>query len=555
MSPIQRVLRRAAIRLSIQRLLASLVFTLTLAGIAVLALRVLERGGVVSPDWQTAAIIGASIAFVAALAWALFRLPGREGTARIVDEAAGLKESLSTALAVESRTDAWSQAAVADAVRKARGLSVARTFPWSAPRRWPAPFVAIALFLLAGLLPSFDLLGEAEAREENRQAAQQIEAAKAEVKEIESRVSETLKELGVEDALDEFEANAELKKPEKPEDVRRRAVAKLTSVQDRLSEMREKQQGESMDALRDRLRDLKQGDTGPLDEFTKAMQKGDFEGAQDALQNLKQKLQDGSLSKDQKDQLAKQLESLGEQLSKLAQDRADLEKKLAEAGLDPNLASADPEALKQALQKAQNLTEAQKQAIQKMANSCNSACSQCNAMASMCASMGKSGESLSAAEMAAMDAKLGELAGAQSSLAKMDEAMAEFKKQMESLCQGMGQCEGDGYDPFSRPMPGSEGRGGGTPYEQKADFASKNEKSNLRSQDGPIIGSTFIEGGQIRGEAQQSFSDAVRASELIANEAIEENTIPKQYHEAIKNYFGRLDKATANATQSESNQE
>jgi len=549
MSPIQRVLKRAAVRLAFQRLLSSLVLTITLAGAVLLVMRIFERGGIFAPNWQMAMIIAGSAAFVASLAWVLFRLPSREGTARIVDDAAGLKESLSTALAVESSADAWSRAAVADAVRKSRDISVSRTFPWTAPRRWPAPIVAIALFLIAGFLPSFDLLGDAAASEDERQSVRQIEAAIAEVKGIESKVSETLKELGLEDTLDEFDAQADLK-PENPEDVRRLALAKLTSVQDRLSQIREQKDGGSLDALRERLRDLKQGSKGPLEEFSRAMQKGDFQGAKAALEDLKQRMNDGSLSQEQKKQLADQFKSLSEQLSQIANDRKDLERKLAEAGLDPSLAAADPEALRRALEKAKNLTEAQKQAIKKMASECNSSSAQCNSMAAMAASMGESGSSLSSAEMQAMNAKLGELSDAQSSLEQMDRAMAEFKEQMDSLCQSMGQCEGDRYDPFARPKPGVRGVGAGNPFQQRAEFDTKQEKSTTRGQAGPIIGSTFVQGGQIRGEATQSFADAVRQSGQVAAEAIDENLIPAEYHDAVKHYFGRLDDAAKSASKS-----
>jgi len=547
MSPIQRVLKRAAIRLAFQRMLSSLVLTLTLAGAALLAMRVLERGGVFATDWNNAVIIAASTAFVASLFWVIFKLPNREGTARLVDDAAGLKESLSTALAVEIKTDAWSQAAVADAVRKARGLSVSRTFPWAAPRRWPVPLVAIALFLLAGFLPSFDLLGDAEASEDSQQNIRAIEAAQAEVKSIETKVSETLKKLGIEDSLDEFDAQAELEKPQKPAEIRRQALAKLTSVQDRLEELREEKKGDSLEALKSRLRDLKQGSKGPLEDFNKAMQKGDFQGAKAALEDLKQRMNDGSLSEQQKKQLGDQFKSLSEQLSNIADDREELKKKLAEAGLNPNLASADPEALKQALKEAKNLTEAQKKSIEKMAQACNSACSQCNSMAAMAASMGESGSSLSSDEMQAMDAKLGELSSAENSLDSMNKAMAEFKEQMDSLCESMGQCEGDKYDPFARPKPGMRGRGAGDPLQQRGEFEKTAEKSTTRAQAGPIIGSTFIEGGQIRGEAQQSFAETVRQSGQAAAEAIDENMIPAQYHEMIKHYYGNLEKAAGDA--------
>ena len=262
------------------------------------------------------------------------------------------------------------------------------------------------------------------------------------------------------------------------------------------------------------------------------------------MQDLKQKLASGELTEAQKAKLAEQMKSLSEQLSELAQQRDELEEALKQAGMDPSLASADPDALQQAIQNNPNLSEAQKQSLQKMAQSTQSACSRCNSMASAAASMAKAGgDSLSPAEMASMEGQLSDLASKEGALADMDKAMEEFDKLSNSLSQSMGQCEGSNYNPFARPQPGKRGRGGGDPYTQKGDFALKQEKSDGRTTEGPIIGSTFIEGGKIRGESTEAFSGAVQSSGQAAARAIEEKLIPVEYHDAIKNYFGRLDSA------------
>ena len=128
-TPIQRVLKRAYVRIACQRFIASLVVTLTVAGGALLVLRVLERGGVLGMDWQAASLWAGGSAVAFSLVWVLARMPGRTGVARIVDESAHLKESLSTALAIESQTDDWSRAAVEafyralpDAVWRSKGF-------------------------------------------------------------------------------------------------------------------------------------------------------------------------------------------------------------------------------------------------------------------------------------------------------------------------------------------------------------------------------------------------------------------------------------------------
>ena len=57
---------------------------------------------------------------------------------------------------------------------------------------------------------------------------------------------------------------------------------------------------------------------------------------------------------------------------------------------------------------------------------------------------------------------------------------------------------------------------------------------------GPIISSRLVEGEQIRGEASEQFAAAAAAAESAATESIDNNVYPREYHDAIKHYFGRL---------------
>jgi chromosome segregation ATPase len=88
-----------------------------------------------------------------------------------------------------------------------------------------------------------------------------------------------------------------------------------------------------------------------------------------------------------KAEIEKQLEGLGKQIEKLAENKAGLEKALQKANLDPKLAG-NKEALERALENAKGLTEQQKQDIRKaaeaqqraqekmqeMSKACNGAC-------------------------------------------------------------------------------------------------------------------------------------------------------------------------------------
>ena len=62
----------------------------------------------------------------------------------------------------------------------------------------------------------------------------------------------------------------------------------------------------------------------------------------------------------------------------------------------------------------------------------------------------------------------------------------------------------------------------------------------MKNTGGPIIGSRLVYGEQVRGESVAEFADVVEASIAESAEAFEGGTVPREYHVAVKTYFGRL---------------
>ena len=91
---------------------------------------------------------------------------------------------------------------------------------------------------------------------------------------------------------------------------------------------------------------------------------------------------------------------------------------------------------------------------------------------------------------------------------------------------------------MGRGGPG-QANGGGS-KEQTADESWEKRKVRGALGQGPTIGTTLIEGESIKGESTARFQSAVEAATQQANEAMETNAIPREYHEAVKHYFGRL---------------
>jgi hypothetical protein len=143
-------------------------------------------------------------------------------------------------------------------------------------------------------------------------------------------------------------------------------------------------------------------------------------------------------------------------------------------------------------------------------------------------------------------------------------AMAEAKARLNELagqceggkCNGMGDCDKAGMGQWSEGEARSRSNGSGGPGvgrggsrgDAKTDVAFETKKLNTKTQNGPIIGSRLVEGESIKGESHAEFAAAVTAADQTASEALDSNTIPREFHPAIKHYFGTLKAKTTAKT-------
>ncbi|MEC9374234.1 MAG: hypothetical protein VYC34_10340 [Planctomycetota bacterium] len=146
---------------------------------------------------------------------------------------------------------------------------------------------------------------------------------------------------------------------------------------------------------------------------------------------------------------------------------------------------------------------------------------------------------------------MGEMAGMLDQMEMLQQEMNAAKGAMQAI-QGsiasLGECMGDGMwaqQSVLQKGPGQNnaGQGQGRPGAiAEADYESSPEKANTKTQAGPIIGSRLVqEGGLVRGESQAEFTEAVAGGASAMAEAIENNAIPREHHDAVKRYFGRLE--------------
>lgn len=498
-----------------------------------------------------------------------------ESVALHVDESAQLKEALTAALYIRNSDHPWSRFVIDDASARARRVDVTAAVPIDPPKLWPVPLgTAVAFLVIFAAMPHFDLSGERSKKVAEEEKQKELLQVKAEVNADQKKLEELVKKANVALELsDQRDEAADPTRPEEqdPEAFRRAAVKKLTNLAEKLQEMREEDKAPQMQAIREKMKELRQPGSGPLNEFSRQLARGDFNKAQAALEQIQKQLADADMSDEQKAELQKQMENLSKQLEQASDAQQQVAKQLEKQGLDKqtakelaNKAAKGGDELKQAMDQMKSLTEEQKKELLEMAKSQMKAAQQCQSMSQAMskAAKGMSQEGMQQDAQEAMQdlaQELSEMEMMQSDMENLDAALDEAKEQLAKLgeCLGgkqggaaeEGECEGGPKIGMWKPGEsrkqgsgsGGPGRGNGpSPDAEAADYTTKKEKADVKNMGGPNIGSRLVYGEQVKGTSTAQFGEAVAAAEKEASEAISNNDIPREYHDAVKTYFGRL---------------
>lgn len=531
-------------------------------------------------SWLAPVLIGAAVLGAVGL-W-VRRRPTTLHVAIEVDERLALREKISTAMVCRGQADGFAQAAVEDAIQVARdpktSEKVRRFFPIGLPARWwlsPA-FVAAAV-LITLFVPNGDLL----ARDQAKVSAENLQRIKEYQKQVEDTLIEVAQKTGIdreelkkliEDKPGEDIDNpGERDDPQSPEEAQKETFKDLKRLEEALREQTESEKAQALRELENRLGELDvKNKKGAASELGKALQQGDFKKARAALEEMKDALKKGELNEEQQKALADQLQKLAEQMDQLAKQNKALEDALKQAGLDANMAS-HPADLLQALQNAQNLTPAQKQQLQQMAQAMANAGQMMQKMSGAMKQMaqgmpcvrpgggmpgaGKMGDQLSQMEMM------------QQQMNSLQQTISDIQSQCNGLGQGMGVGNKAGlgqgqamaqWQAMMQQMQGGKGgmgnhgRGNGGRASRLATKGSTTpDKVNVERQQGPIIGETYIESdGQIRGESRAAFVKQVQTASNRSRQELENNKIGVEYEDAVKHFFGELE-ALAETTNAE----
>lgn len=552
---VHQQVRRVSRRLLLQKLGTRLIFCWSAAlGLAILWF-LIQPFLIDSPQpWLRWAVAGglAGLATVLAIFLTWLAAPSPLTAALSLDEKFGLKERVTTSLALSAREQASpaGQALLEDVHQRLEKIDVGSRFPMRL--RWSAGLVPALALLLASVALFYDaskLIGKSDPGRGKPDLAAVIKPGNAIPPVVPPARPRTPAEQN-EKPADLAKIDAEMERikgmpQETPEQVTEK-VKEISTLEDQIKEM-EKARADRAKAVDD-LSKLdavaSKRKQGPADDMKEALASQDIEKAKQEAEKLARKLKKKDLSDPEKEQLKKQMKDLEDQVKRLSrqQDKID---HLKSKNLDPETLKRELEQLAKEKGNRKDLDElAQKLSrCQKCMSEGNEekAAEEMEQMARQLQRMGKNEE-----ELEELQARAEELEDIKEDTTLQREAGGEGSGDKELQRKtGKGSLQGkagrkDGLQRKGGPGPGGpasgrrpinpDGKSGSVDARQRTPLDLKGQKNfagYAPGQKAPPRSGPQLE-GVIRQQSQQ------------AAEATSQQKLDKSDRDISKNYFGNL---------------
>jgi hypothetical protein len=544
MESIQQQVTRARRRLNLQRFIQ--VVPWTLFGALLVATLAIALPKIWALNLDRALWIGAwaggavALGLVIALGAALWRRYGMIDAAIELDRRCGLKERVSSALALpatELDTEAG-QALIRDASRRVETVEVPRAFDvrvgWSAL----LPLLpAVAVFLVV-LLP--------DAERETVEAATTLSKEKQQVQrsaqELQKRLEKKQQEANDKDLehLDDLfmklhEGVDDLTSKEETD--RRKAMIKMNDLAKTLQQRR-KELGDP-ETLKKQLERLKDLERGPAERALQALKAGNVQKALEELNRLAKKMREGEMSSEDQKHLAKQLQDVQQKLQEMVDEHKRAKEDL-ERQIQRKMAEGDLEAAGRLQRKLDQLQQQdrQMQRLEELASRLGNAS---NCLKSQDCDGASS-------ELDAMISELQDMESEMSELETINELMDEIASCKDSM--NCDQCDGEGcmgcmggYNPFGPPGNGDglgEGQGYGDRPEQEtaASFYESRLRAKPRPGEAVRIGDAF--GPNQSGMSLEDVKDAIESELSKKDDPLSDQRLPRSQQDHVRQYYQRL---------------
>lgn len=540
MDELQKQVRKVQWRLAWQRFLGALGWWC--AAMLVVALGTVLADKIwpmVVPVWVwPAAAMGLGV--LGAGVWAVVRSRGPLDAAIEIDHRFGLKERVSSALALapEERATEMGQAVIADARRRVERLEVSEQFRVAPPRQLLLPLLpGVAVALVVFLVPSWVAEQKAQATPTAAQARERVRKPAEDLKRQLAQRRKEAEKQGLQDAELLFKKLEEgTRELERSDGDRKQALVKLNDLTRQVQEERNKVGG--AEQVKQQLEQFKNLDRGPAEQFAKALGEGDFKQAMQELDKLKQQLAAGEMKQEDQQKLAQQMEKMQQKL----QEMLDAQKKAQEElqkQLDQAKAAGDSQRAQQVQQQLDKLKQQapQRQKMQQM----------CDKMG-QCANCMRNGQGQAAAQaLGEMQGELGDLQEQLEQIEMLDEAMEQLCQAKDQMncpqCGGKGcnACMGKGDGKGKKPGMGlGRGRGQGDRPEAETDSQFYDSQVRQKLDRGSASVVDLVHGPNVRGDVEQEIQVQVEASRTSDVDPLTDQRLPQEHRKHAQEYFDRF---------------
>lgn len=533
MEELSKQVRRAQWFLGVERFIGVLGWCCFGTLAAALALMVADKfwpTGVEDWLWAAGAV---GLGVVLAVVWAVAAGRGRIDAAIEIDRRFALKERVSSALAMadDQRKTEAGQALLADAVRRVERIDVGEHFKASPGRQLLLPLVPALLALLVVVFwpaadtdPSRAGAGEAD-REQVKKSSESLRK-----KLVEKR--DQAKAEGLKDAQELFErleqGTEEISVAADAD--RKKALVKLNNLAREIEQRRKSLGG--AENIQKQLDKLKNSGKGPDNKLIAAISRGDFKNAIEQLKQLREDLAKGTLTDEQKQDVARQMDEMKKKLEELVDAHReavkDLEKRVDQARKEGRHADADK--MQEQLNKLRQQLPQMDQ-LQDLADKLGQ-CSQCI----------QDNNLQDAKEMFdQLEGDLNDLKNQLQELEMLQEAMdqlAECRNEMNDMECPM--CGGVGCPDCQGGMGMGEGQGAGPRPEEETDvnFRNTNTPQKVGPGAGVVVGEAS--GPNIKGEVGQEIKDQFQSTRVEQSDPLTGQRMPKKHRQHATEYFNRF---------------
>ena len=497
---------------------------------------------------------GFAVGVLSAIAVALFKQGSRLSTAIEVDSRFGLKERLSSALALNEsdRSTEAGQALVEDAVRRAETIEVAEQFRFQPSQQMWLPVLPVVLALALVFVPNAVAAEVAPPKPDIKK-----QEAKIAIEEARKKLQKKAKEMEARGLKDAAQNMKSLQKKidnmsSKLNDDKKQTLVELNNIKKSVED-RQREIGGSSKEMKKQLKQLNRINDGPAKKLSEAINEGDFKEAGQAIKDLLTKMKEGKLSDSEKRKLAKDIDKIANELKKLAerheQAKQELKDKIKKATEQGDLEKAAK--LQQKLEKKQQQDQQMKK-MKKMAEKLQN-CADCMKQGNGQPKQGQPGQKPgqqqgnqpSDAQMQDamealedMEGMMKDLEGDMDELQDLEDVMKDLQ-QAKNDCNG---CEGGqpGKEPGWQDWAKGEGRGGGLRDKAETDTGTFKSRVKGRLQRGETVVTGNADGKNITGKSISEVREIAKSSMQKRSDPLENQKLPKSQREHARQYFENL---------------